>query len=212
VALMSFHAYPPAGYGRVLRDAAGQVIGLVEERDATPEQSAISEGNGGITCFDAAWLWEALDGIPRNPVNGEYYLTDLVAMAVAERGPGAVIALPADDAREAWGINNRVQLAQAEAVLRERILEQHMLAGVTVTDPATTYIDIGVTVGGDTTLLPGTLLRGATQVGAGCQIGPATTIVDSSIGDGALVRYALIERAKVPAEAVIGPFIHLVGA
>jgi bifunctional UDP-N-acetylglucosamine pyrophosphorylase/glucosamine-1-phosphate N-acetyltransferase len=105
-----------------------------------------------------------------------------------------------------------VLLAEAEAVLRERILEQHMLAGVTVTDPASTYVDIGVTIGGDTTLLPGTLLRGKTQVGSGCEIGPATTIVDSSIGDGALVRYALIERATVPAEAVIGPFTHLVGA
>jgi bifunctional UDP-N-acetylglucosamine pyrophosphorylase / glucosamine-1-phosphate N-acetyltransferase len=210
VGLMSFYAHPPAGYGRVVRDSAGQVAELVEERNATPEQFAIREGNSGIMCFDAAWLWQALDRIPRNPIKGEYYLTDLVAMAVAERGPGAAVARPADDAREAWGINDRVQLAQAEAALRERILEQLMRAGVTMTDPATTYVDVGVTVGGDTTLLPGTILRGATRVGTGCEIGPATTIIDSSIGDGARVRYALVERAKVPAAALLGPFVHVV--
>ncbi|HEX9371164.1 MAG TPA: NTP transferase domain-containing protein [Roseiflexaceae bacterium] len=211
VGLMSFHADPPAGYGRVLRDAAGQVVELVEERNATPEQYAIGEGNSGIMCFDAAWLWEALDRIRRNPLKGEYYLTDLVAMAVAQRGRGAAVARPASDAREAWGVNDRAQLAQAAAVLRERILDQLMGAGVTVTDPATTYVDVDVTVGADTTLLPGTLLRGATRIGPGCKIGPHTTIVDSAIGGGARVRYALVERAAVAEGATIGPFEHVAG-
>ncbi|HEX5690835.1 MAG TPA: NTP transferase domain-containing protein, partial [Roseiflexaceae bacterium] len=89
LSLLSFHAHPPTGYGRVLRDADGQVVALIEERNATPEQRAISEGNSGIMCFDSAWLWQAIDRVERNPVKGEYYLTDLVAMAVAERGPGA---------------------------------------------------------------------------------------------------------------------------
>ncbi len=179
VGLMSFHADPPAGYGRVLRDAAGQVVELVEERNATPEQYAIGEG--------------------------------LVAMAVAQRGRGAAVARPASDAREAWGVNDRAQLAQAAAVLRERILDQLMGAGVTVTDPATTYVDVDVTVGADTTLLPGTLLRGATRIGPGCKIGPHTTIVDSAIGGGARVRYALVERAAVAEGATIGPFEHVAG-
>ncbi|MFL5805692.1 MAG: NTP transferase domain-containing protein [Roseiflexaceae bacterium] len=211
LSLLSFHAHPLVGYGRVLRDAAGQVLELVEERNATPEQHAISEGNSGIMCFDAAWLWEALWRIHPNPVNGEYYLTDLVAMAVAERGPGAAVALPAADAREAWGVNDRVQLAQAGGVLRERILDTLMRAGVTIADPAATYVDAGVTVGADTLLLPGTLLQGATRVGAGCVIGPHTTISDSTIGDRARVFHALVERAVVPSDAVIGPFMHMAG-
>jgi len=211
VGIMSLHAPPPSGYGRIVRDAAGQVVAIVEERDATPEQFALTECNSGVMCFDAAWLWQALDHIPRNPVNGEYYLTDLAALAVAERGLGAAVALPAADAREAWGINDRVQLAQAEAAMRERILERLMRAGVSVTDPANTYVDCDVTVGVDSTLLPGTYLRGATSVGAECEIGPATLIVDSSIGDRARVRYALVERAIVSEAAVIGPFVHISG-
>jgi bifunctional UDP-N-acetylglucosamine pyrophosphorylase / glucosamine-1-phosphate N-acetyltransferase len=209
VGIMSMQASPPSGYGRIVRDAAGRVIAIVEERNATPEQFALTECNSGVMCFDAAWLWPALDHIPRNPRNGEYYLTDLAALAVDERGPGAAVALPAADAREAWGINDRVQLAQADAVMRERILERLMRAGVSVTDPANTYVDVDVTVGADSTLLPGTYLRGATSVGAGCEIGPATMILDSSIGDRARVCFALVEQAIVPEAAVIGPFVHL---
>src|SRR5207237_122949 len=104
-------------------------------------------------------------------------------MAVAQRGPGAVVALPAFDAREAWGVNDRVQLAQAETVLRQRIITSLMQSGVTVVDPSTTYIDADVTVGNDTTLFPGTLLRGKTKIGTACEIGPYTTIIDSIIGD-----------------------------
>ncbi len=144
-------------------------------------------------------------------VNGEYYLTDLVAMAVAERGPGAAIALPAADAREAWGVNDRVQLAQAGAVLRERILDALMRSGVTIVDPAATYVDADVTVGVDTQLLPGTLLQGRTQVGAGCVIGPHTTISDSLIGNGASVYHSTIERATVAPGAAIGPFAQVTG-
>jgi bifunctional UDP-N-acetylglucosamine pyrophosphorylase/glucosamine-1-phosphate N-acetyltransferase len=211
VGIMSMHAAPPSGYGRIVRDAEGRVTAIVEERNATPEQFALTECNSGVMCFDAAWLWEALDRIPRNPAKGEYYLTDLAEMAVAERGPGAAVALPAADAREAWGINDRAQLAQADAALRERILNALMLAGVTIVDPAATYVDAGVTVGPDTTLWPGTLLRGATSIGPNCAIGPHTTIADAAVGAGARVRYAVVERATVAAGAEVGPFVHVVG-
>jgi bifunctional UDP-N-acetylglucosamine pyrophosphorylase/glucosamine-1-phosphate N-acetyltransferase len=211
VGIMSMHVAPPSGYGRIVRDAASRVIAIVEERNATPEQFALTECNSGVMCFDAAWLWEALDRIPRNPIKGEYYLTDLAEMAVTERGPGAAVALPAADAREAWGINDRAQLALADAALRERILNDLMRAGVGIIDPAATYVDAGVTIGQDTTLYPGTLLRGATSIGAGCVIGPHTTISDATIGDGARVRYALVERAAVAAGAEVGPFAFIVG-
>ena len=209
LSLLSFHAHPPTGYGRVLRDTNGQVVALIEERNATPEQRAISEGNSGIMCFDSAWLWEAIDRVERNPVKGEYYLTDLVAMAVAERGPGAAVAIPAEDEREAWGVNDRTQLAQAAAVMRARILVELMSGGVTVIDPATTYVDAGVTIGRDTTVLPGTMLQGTTRVGNGCQIGPHTTLVDATVGDRARVRYALVEDTCVPDDAEIGPFVSV---
>ena len=211
LSLLSFHAHPPTGYGRVLRDAAGHVLELIEERNATPEQRAITEGNSGIMCFDAAWLWDAIGRVQRNPVKGEYYLTDLVAMAVSESGPGAALAIPAADEREAWGVNDRIQLAQAGAALRERLLEQQMRMGVTVVDPATTYVDAGVRVGAETVLLPGTLLQGATSVGGGCTIGPHATIRDSQIGDGAHIRHAVVEQAIVPDGAVVGPFVYLSG-
>lgn len=211
VGLLSFYADPPTGYGRVVRDAAGCVTGLVEECNATAEQRAITEVNSGIMAFDAVWLWQALDALPRDPVKGEYYLTDLVAMAVAERGPGAAVALPAADPREAWGVNDRSQLAQAAAVLRERVLADLMRSGVTIIDPVTTYVDVAVLVGADTTLHPGAILRGATRVGARCEIGPSVTIADSSVGDGAQVCYALVEGATIPAGATIGPFAHVTG-
>lgn len=209
VGLLSFQADPPTGYGRVLRDSQGAVVDLIEERNATPEQRAITEANSGVMCFDGAWLWERIEQLPRNPAKGEYYLTDLVAVAVADRGPGAAVAVQAEDAREAWGINDRVQLAQADAVVRERILAELMTSGVTVIDPATTYVDAGVAVGVDTVLLPGTLLRGATVIGAGCEIGPHTTIVDSWVGPGARARYALVEGARIEPGARVGPFAHV---
>lgn len=211
MALLSFEANPPTGYGRVVRDAAGHVCALVEERNATPEQRAICEVNSGIMCFKADWLWEAIDRIERNPVNQEYYLTDMVTLAVEEQGPGAALAIMAADPGDALGVNDRAQLAQAEAIMRARILDTLMRGGVTITDPAATYVDIGVTVGRDTTLLPGTLLRGATRVGSGCIIGPHTTLVDTTVGDRAQLVYALIEHTSIPAEAQIGPFAHIAG-
>lgn len=207
--LVSFQADPPGGYGRVIRDPQGRLAALVEERDATPAQRAISEVNSGVMCFDAGWLWSRIAQIPLNPRKREYYLTDLVAMAVAERGPGAAVAVPAADPREAWGVNDRADLARAAAALRERINQRLLDAGVTLVDPAATYVDAEVSVGPDTTLLPGTVLRGRTHVGAGCTIGPQAELVDATVGEGAHVRFAVVERAAVAPGARIGPFVYL---
>jgi bifunctional UDP-N-acetylglucosamine pyrophosphorylase/glucosamine-1-phosphate N-acetyltransferase len=211
LALLSFRPDIPTGYGRVLRDLAGNVTGLVEERDATPAQRRVGECNSGMMCIQAEWLWEVLPLVPRSPIKGEYYLTDLVAMAVTAGGSGAVMAIEAADRTEALGINDRVQLAQAEAVLRRRTLDTLMRDGITVIDPNTTSVDVGVTVGRDTILLPGTLLCGGTQVGVGCVIGPHTTLIDTTVGDGARVRHVLAEGVRINAGADIEPFTHLVG-
>jgi bifunctional UDP-N-acetylglucosamine pyrophosphorylase/glucosamine-1-phosphate N-acetyltransferase len=212
VALLSFTADPPTGYGRIIRDARGNVTAIVEERDATDAQRAITEVNSGILCFDAAWMWPALDRIQRSPMKGEYYLTDLVALAIADRGVGAAQALLAADPAEALGVNDRVQLAQAERLLRMRLLDALMRSGVTIIDPATTYVDVDVVVGQDTTLLPGTMLRGSTRVGARCTIGPYTSLVDTIVADDAHLRYTFAEGVVIPAHALIGPFAHLRGA
>jgi bifunctional UDP-N-acetylglucosamine pyrophosphorylase/glucosamine-1-phosphate N-acetyltransferase len=209
LALMSFRPTPPTGYGRVLRDANGQVSGLVEERDATPEQRLIGECNSGIMCIDANWLWQALPHVPRSPIKGEYYLTDLVAMAVAAGGPGAAVALEASDEREAWGINDRVQLAEAEAVLRRWTLEALMRSGVTIVDPTNTYVDVGVSVGRDSVLLPGTMLRGTSRVGAGSVIGPQTTLINSEVGEHAHVPHAFLEQVTLPDGATVEPFTYM---
>ncbi|GAB4213846.1 MAG: hypothetical protein OHK0022_51500 [Roseiflexaceae bacterium] len=209
VGVLSFQSDPPTGYGRIVRNAAGQVEALVEERDATPEQRAITEVNAGVMCFDAGWLWEQIDRIPLNRHKHEYYLTDLVAMAVGQRGPGAVVAVQAADPSEAWGINNRAQLAQAEQELRRRINQVLMESGVTMVDPASTYVDADASVGADTTLLPGTMLRGRTTVGAGCTIGPHAELVDVRVGDQARVSFAVVEGGEIAAGARIGPFEHI---
>jgi bifunctional UDP-N-acetylglucosamine pyrophosphorylase/glucosamine-1-phosphate N-acetyltransferase len=209
VTLLSFHAHPPTGYGRVVRDERGRVAALVEERDASPEQRAITEVSSGAMCFEAGWLWRALERVERSPLKGEYYLTDTIALAVADAGLGAAEAVVAADPAEALGINDRAQLAQAAAVLRGRLLDDMMRAGVTVVDPAATYVDVGVTVGRDTTLHPGSVLRGATSVGAGCEVGPHTTLVDTRVGDRARVRHSLAEGATIPEGADVGPFMHI---
>ncbi|GAB4181572.1 MAG: hypothetical protein Fur005_44100 [Roseiflexaceae bacterium] len=209
LALMSFRPTPPTGYGRVLRDANGHVSGLVEERDATPEQRLIGECNSGIMCIDAHWLWQALPRVPRSPVKGEYYLTDLVAMAVAAGGPGAAVALEASDEREAWGINDRVQLAEAEAVLRRWTLEALMRSGVTIVDPTNTYVDVGVSVGRDSVLLPGTMLRGTSRIGAGSVIGPQTTLIDSEVGERVSLPHAFLEHVTLPDGATVEPFTYM---
>jgi len=195
------------GFGRILRDVRdNRVLGIVEEAVATPEQLAIRELNVGVYCFKAAWLWENLPKIRLSP-KGEYYLTDLVGMA-AEEGH-QVQTLTIDDVTTVQGINTRVHLARAEAIMRRRINERWMLAGVTMVDPETTYIEASVTIGPDTKILPHTHLIGQTAVGHGCVIGPNTWIEDSTVGNGCIVRFSVLERATLEDAVDVGPFAHL---
>jgi bifunctional UDP-N-acetylglucosamine pyrophosphorylase/glucosamine-1-phosphate N-acetyltransferase len=206
VTLLTLFDPDSRGFGRVIRGPDGAVLSIVEEPQATPEQLAIQELNASVYCFTAEWLWDALHQIPLSP-KGEYYLTDIVAVAV--RSGYQVQALVAEDPAEAIGINNRVHLAEAEAQLRQRINRQWMLAGVTIIDPLSTYIEPTVRIGRDTVIWPNTYLHGATQVGEACALGPNTQVSDTQIGDRCKVSFSVLEKALLEDEVDIGPFAHL---
>ncbi|GAC1578715.1 MAG: bifunctional UDP-N-acetylglucosamine diphosphorylase/glucosamine-1-phosphate N-acetyltransferase GlmU [Ktedonobacteraceae bacterium] len=194
----------PSDFGRVVRESQGHVREIVEVKRATPEQKRIKEVNSGVYCFNRVWLWETLHALPRNS-SGEYYLTDLVGIAgMQER----VITTVNGTLDETIGINDRVQLAAAEHMLRRRILERHMYAGVTIVDPATTYIDDTVSIGMDTVILPGTMLTGKTTIGGDCRIGPQTTIDASTIGARCIIRGSALEETTLEDDVHIGPFSH----
>ena len=162
ITMLTVIAADPRGFGRIVRNPVGEVQAIVEEAAATPEQLSIQELNVGAYCFSADWLWAALDQIPLSK-KGEYYLTDTVGLAVKAGLP--VQALVCSDLTEIIGINTRVHLSEAEAAMRMRINTAHMLAGVTIMDPAVTYIEAGVTIGRDTVIWPNTYLRGKTSIG-----------------------------------------------
>jgi len=204
--LLAAHADSPRGFGRIVRDGSGHVIAVVEEAAATPEQLLLRELNVGAYCFHGDWLWETLPRLPLTP-KGEYYLTDVVGIAVAD-GKSVGVA-GAEDPDEVIGVNTREHLAEAEAALRSRILRQWMLAGVTLQDPASTYIGPDVTLGTDTVVLANTHLEGKTSVGADCTLGPNTLIRDSIIGDGCTVEASVLEGARLDEQVEIGPFAHL---
>ncbi len=179
IALVSARVADPSGYGRVVRDAGGGAAAIVEEVDADEATRAIGEVNAGTYAFDAAWLREAIHRVPAS-ASGEYYLTDLVALAVADRRPVAVVV--AIDPDDTMGINDRVALSVAEERMRRRINERHMRDGVTIVDPATTRIDATVEIGQDARIEPGTTLQGATVIAQDAVIGPNAHVRDSRIG------------------------------
>ena len=202
--ILSFEATDPAGYGRIVRDAAGQVTSIVEHRDADERQRRIGEVNSAIYAFDAKALVEQLHALAADNDQGEEYLTDVIAPLVP-RGVGAVVA-PAEIVA---GVNDRVQLADAGAVLRRRVLDDLMRAGVTVIDPSATYVEAGVEVGVDAVLRPGTHLEGSTTVAAGAEIGPNARVVDTSVGERAVIAYSVVTGAEVGPQATVGPYTHL---
>ncbi|GAC1320834.1 MAG: bifunctional UDP-N-acetylglucosamine diphosphorylase/glucosamine-1-phosphate N-acetyltransferase GlmU [Chloroflexota bacterium] len=206
VALLNARVRDPFGYGRVLRLKDGTVDAMVEEVDATPEQRTIDEIWSGTMLLWAPWLWDNLDRLPLSP-KGEYYLPSLVAIARTQ-GLSVLAALPADE-EEVLGVNSQAQLAQAEAILRRRTLEALMENGVTVIDPAGTYVEPEVRVARDTILHPGTHLRGRTQIGGRCEIGPNAYVIDTQVGSGCRILYSVLEGARVGDDVSIGPFSHL---
>ncbi|MGA8246586.1 MAG: bifunctional UDP-N-acetylglucosamine diphosphorylase/glucosamine-1-phosphate N-acetyltransferase GlmU [Nocardioides sp.] len=207
VSVLSGVVENPFGYGRIVRNTEGDVEAIVEERDATPEQREIHEIGSGIFAFDAEFLVETLPRIGNDNAKGEYYLTDIVGLA---REAGLTVgAFPLDDVIQTEGANDRVQLANLGHVLNRRILERWMRAGVTVMDPATTWIDSAVELGQDVVLLPGTQLLGATVVADDAVIGPDTTLKDCEVGPGARVVRAHGELAVIGGGATVGPFAYL---
>ena len=207
LSMLTVIADDPRGFGRIVRKPEGTVQAIVEEYVATPEQQQIRELNVGAYCFNSDWLWDAIHRIEKNPRKGEYYLTDIVEIAVRENLP--VQAVVHDDFMETIGINTRVHLSEAEAAMRLRINREHMLNGVSMTDPAATYIEAGVKIGKDTLILPNTYLHGNTEIGEGNVIGPNTIIRDSKIGNGCKVLASVLEGALLEDDVDMGPFARL---
>jgi bifunctional UDP-N-acetylglucosamine pyrophosphorylase / glucosamine-1-phosphate N-acetyltransferase len=200
----------PGSYGRVVRDNDGEVEKIVEAKepgDATPEELAIKEVNAGTYAFAAAPLADALEKLSNDNAQGEYYLTEALPLIKAAGGRVAAYASP--DPGVNLGVNTRADLARATAEVRRRILEQHMLAGVTITDPGTTWIDAGVEIAADVTIEPGCFLRGATSVGPGTTIGPMTTLTDTTIGAGVTVVHSHLIECEVLDGCTVGPFAYI---
>ncbi len=197
----------PSGYGRILRTQDNEVTAIVEHADATPSQRDIHEVNAGVYAFDIAPLRSALGRLSANNAQQELYLTDVVAIL---RGDGRTVHAQhvADNALVA-GVNNRVQLAELGAELNRRIVAAHQLSGVTIVDPATTWIDVDVTIGRDTVIHPGTQLLGRTRVGGRCIVGPDTTLTDVTVGDGASVVRTHGTSSSIGDGATVGPYTYL---
>jgi bifunctional UDP-N-acetylglucosamine pyrophosphorylase/glucosamine-1-phosphate N-acetyltransferase len=197
----------PTGYGRIVRGADGRVERIVEQKDCTPEEAAIQEINAGTYVFSNRKLFAALAQVKNDNAQGEYYLTDVIGILRAQGD--AAQAYCTTDADESLGVNDRVALAEAERLMRARINRAHMIEGVTIVDPASTYIEAGVTIGPDTVVHPGTVLRGRTAIGADCVIGPGADITDSTLGNGVTVKHSVLLEAVVGAESSVGPFAYL---
>jgi bifunctional UDP-N-acetylglucosamine pyrophosphorylase/glucosamine-1-phosphate N-acetyltransferase len=207
VTVLTAQVADPAGYGRIIRDHAGSLAEIVEDADATAEQRAVTEINSGCYAFDGALLADAVKRVATSNAQGQEYLTDVVAIM---RGDGHLAGtVLAVDPAEIQGVNDRVQLAQVRRAFNGRLLEAWMRAGVTIMDPASTWIDVGVTLAPDAEILPGTHLEGSTSIGPGARIGPGCLLRDTSVGPDATVTYAVCESAEVAGGADVGPFARL---
>ena len=197
----------PFGYGRIVR-VDGEVARIVEERDASPSERQIREINSGIYAFDMVRLFDALGGIASQNAQGEYYLTDLIA--IYRRRKHVVKTVVIDDPREVRGVNSRTELAEVSRLVRQKKNEELMASGVTLIDPATTYVDPDVEIGADTVIHPGVILEGRTRIGAACEIHAYVRIADSDIGDNVTIKnFSLVTGSQIAAGASVGPFAHL---
>ncbi len=191
------------GFGRIIRDEKGSVSGIVEEAQANSDELTITELNVGAYCFDSKWLWKVLANVPISP-KGEYYLTDVIGLAAEGIG-----AIQVNDPDETIGVNTMEHLAQAEAGARRRINRQLMAAGVRMIDPNTTYIDVEVSVGAGTVILPNTHLGGQTVIGEDCRIGPNSILRNSTIADGCVIEASVVDKAVLEVGVDVGPFARL---
>ena len=206
LSLITAYDVEQAGFGRIIRDHAGPLTAIVEEHEATPEQLAIKEVNGGVYAFQSSSLWPVLSKL-KPSTKGEIYLTDMVSAVHEKRG--IIETVSVSDPNDILGVNTRVDLAKAEAAMRQRILEQHMLNGVSMIDPSTVYIDSDVLIGKDTVIYPNTHLGGATEIGENCQIGPNSVLQNSHVGQNCKIVSSILEGATLEAGVDVGPFAHL---
>ncbi|MCI4011443.1 bifunctional UDP-N-acetylglucosamine diphosphorylase/glucosamine-1-phosphate N-acetyltransferase GlmU [Brevibacterium sp. ZH18] len=207
VTVLSAEVDDPTGYGRIVRDASGSLLRIVEQKDASEDQRAIREINSGIYAFDASALKAGLDSLTTDNAQGEKYLTDVIGFS--REGGLSVAATATHDLWQVEGANDRVQLANLGKELNRRVCEKWMRAGVSIMDPDTTWIDVDVSLGEDATILPGVQLLGATDIGAGAVVGPDSTLKDTEVGAGAHVVRTHAELAVVGPAANVGPFAYL---
>jgi bifunctional UDP-N-acetylglucosamine pyrophosphorylase / glucosamine-1-phosphate N-acetyltransferase len=207
VTVLSAEMDDPHGYGRILRDTSGTFTGIVEQADATEAQRAVTEINSGMYAFDGSLLRQVVRRLSSDNAKGEEYITDAVGIL---RGDGhRVDAAPAVHSAEIQGVNDRVQLAEARRLLNDRLLTAHMRSGVTVVDPASTWVDVDVRIGADAVLEPQTRLGGRSEIGEGARIGPGTTLEDTEVGEEAVVVHAVATRARIGSGASVGPYAYL---
>lgn len=197
----------PTGYGRVVRNHLGAVEKIVEQKDATEEEKAITEINTGTYCFDNALLFETLANVSNNNAQGEYYLPDVIEI-LKTKGE-VVTAFQTEDFEETIGVNDRIALAEAEKIMKRRINESHMRNGVTIIDPINTYIESTVLIKEDTTIMPGTILSGSTTIDSDCVIGPNTEIKNCYVGKNTVIKQSVASDSKIGSEVHIGPFAHI---
>lgn len=197
----------PFGYGRVIRDDEGNLLRIVEEKDANEKEKQIREINTGIYCFDNRSLFEALKHVHNDNAQGEFYLPDVIEIFRSQKE--TVAAFTTDDFNETIGINDRLALAKAEKILRQKINERHMKNGVTLIDPEQTYIEADVQIGRDTVIYPNTIITGSTKIAEHCRIGPGSEIHASEIGTRSAIRQSVVTDSFVGADVQIGPFAHI---
>ena len=197
----------PTGYGRIVRDEKGNVLGIVEHKDATEEQRKVKEVNSSMYCFDKKALLSALGKLDNNNAQNEYYLTDVIKIMISEgKKVGTYVVT---DKNEIMGINDREQLAVANKLARERINAKHMKNGITIIDPNTTYIEDDVTIGKDTIIYPGTILEGNTEIGERCILGPNSKITNTVVGNETEINNSVLVDSKVGTKTTVGPFAYL---
>jgi bifunctional UDP-N-acetylglucosamine pyrophosphorylase/glucosamine-1-phosphate N-acetyltransferase len=205
--ILTAFAEDPTGYGRIIRQLNGDVKRIVEHKDASDEEKTVKEINTGTYCFDNEALFQALDQVSNDNVQGEYYLPDVIEIL---KDAGEIVsAYQTKRFEETLGVNDRVALSQAEKTMRERINRQHMVNGVTIVDPTNTYISSDTTIGPDTILYPGTILSGKIEIGTDCIIGPNTEIKDCKVGDNTKIRQSVAHNSSIGSDVAIGPFAHI---